>query len=143
MGRGWQVEMRRYGRRSMYRTFREQGEAERYAAAINEEADSAQQFKAAFENRYSAFVVAWQFAGHELRNANYGEEPSDEEIADYIAKDERLLKLARMSFQRIPETPEREGAPWDATTIIEHFIRLRALREAYERGEVLTAPAVE
>lgn len=132
MGKGWQAEVRRYGHK-VYRTFPTREEAGRYAEAIEEEMLRAQQLADAFNNRYSAFVVVWQFAYRELRQMNYGDEPSNEEIANHIAKDTRLLKIAGMSHVRLDETPEHEAASWDTIGILEHFARLDEQREAIEQ----------
>lgn len=77
--------------------------------------------------------MVWQFAYRELRQMNYGDEPSNEEIADHIDKDARLLKIAGMSHVRLDETPEHEAAPWDTIGILEHFARLDEQREAIEQ----------
>jgi hypothetical protein len=133
MGKGWQAEVRRYGRK-VYRTFSTREEAESYVELIEGELHQLQQVKAASDNRYSAIVAVWQFAYREVQQANHGGEPSPEAVADHIAKDPRLLKMARMSRVRLSETPGQEARPWDATTLLEHFGRLEEHREALDKA---------
>jgi hypothetical protein len=129
MGPGWQAEVRRDGRRPVYKTFPTREEAVAYAEQVEEEFRLDQMLKSALANHYSGIAAVWQLARGELQSAHQGE-PTAEQIADFIANDQRLLRLACLSAVRSPETPEHATAPEDAATVLWYLGQLAERREA-------------
>jgi hypothetical protein len=106
---------------------------------------------AAFNSRYHAFLTAWQFAYIEWKQAHHSDEPpyqqlepSYEQVADHIAKDPRLLRVACMSHVRVPghrnKRPCRGMPPPSLSTLSGSKIRKKPRTRRKSYAVVRTMP---